>query len=166
MIRLVLGDPFELRPGKARHRLHPNDARQIRIVARKPVRLAKRASIVVQDRGANRLVGAVEQHRAVHLAREADRRHPAERFASGALEVGDRAGHRGRPIGGVLLRPAGVRTGGRIGAGGACDRLAALVDQKRLKPGGSAVQPEIHGRGLCARPGALTSGSARFRRLS
>ena len=53
---------------------------------------------------------------------------------------------------GILLRPAGLRTVGRIGARRACDRLAALICQERLKPGGSAVEPEIHGRDCAPRP--------------
>ena len=99
----------------------------------------------------------------MHLAREADRLQRAQRLARATSEVGDRAGHRGRPVVGILLRPAGARTVGRIGPGGARDRLAALVGQKRLEPGGSAVKPEIHGLALCSAAAALTSGSGRSR---
>ena len=114
MVRLVPGDPFELRPGETRHRLHADDSRQVGIVARQFVRLAKSASVVVQNRRAHRLVSAIEEHRAMHLAGEADRLHGAERLARAILEVGDRAGHRIRPVVGVLLGPAGARTVGRI----------------------------------------------------
>ena len=93
------------------------------MVARQFVRLEKSAPVIVQDRWADRLVSAIEQHRAMHLAREADRFQRAQRLARAASEVGDRAGHRVRPVVGILLRPAGARTVGRIGPGGARDRL-------------------------------------------
>src|SRR6202044_1666651 len=93
--------------------------------------------------------------------READRFQGAGLPARATSEVGDRAGHRIRPVVGVLLGPAGVRTLGRIAPGGARDRLAALVGQKRLEPRGSAVKPEIHGLALCSAAVALTSGSDR-----
>ena len=81
MVRLIPGDPFELRPGETGHRLHADDLGQVGMVARQFVRLEKSASVVVQDRGADRLVRAVEEHRAVHLAGEADRLQRAERLA-------------------------------------------------------------------------------------
>ena len=67
MARLMARDPFELRPGETGHRLDANDFGQLRMVAREFVRLPKSAPVVVQDRGAHRLVGAIEEHRAVHL---------------------------------------------------------------------------------------------------
>ena len=91
--------------------------------------LAMGARVVVEDRGTDRLHGAVEEDRAVHLAGEADRLQAADRLAGGILEIRDRAGHGRRPDLGILLRPARARTIGRIGALGAGDRRAALVGQ-------------------------------------
>ena len=156
MVRLMPGDPFELRPGETGHRLHADDSGEIGIIAGQLIGLAMGACVVVQDRRADRLVGAVDEDRAVHLAGEADRLQRAERLAGRFFDVGDRSRHRGQPVVGILLRPAGARTGGRIAARGARDRLAALVRQQRLKAGGSAVEPEIHGLELCAARGALT----------
>ena len=59
---------LSFRPGEARHRLHAHDLGEIGVVTREFVRLEKSASVVVQDRRADRLVSAIEQHRPVHLA--------------------------------------------------------------------------------------------------
>ena len=151
IVRLLPGDPFELRPGEAGHRLHADDPGQLWMIGGELARLAMGACVIVQDGGANRLHGAVEEDRAVHLAGEADRLQRAQRLAGGILDVRDRAGHGGRPDVGILLRPAGARTVGRIGALGAGHRRAALVGQQRLEPGGSAVEPEIHGASTAPR---------------
>ena len=151
IVRLLPGDPFEFRPGEAGHRLHADDPGQLWMIGGELARLAMGAGVIVQDGGANRLHGAVEEDRPVHLAGEADRLQRAQRPGAGILDVRDRAGHGGRPDVGILLRPAGARTVGRIGALGAGHRRAALVGQQRLEPGGSAVEPEIHGASTAPR---------------
>jgi hypothetical protein len=58
---------------------------EVTILAGEFIRLAKSASVVVQDRGTDRFVGAVDRGRAMHLARKADRRKPAQRFTAESL---------------------------------------------------------------------------------
>ena len=75
IVRLMPGDPFELRPGEAGHRLHADDPREPGVIGCELLRLGVGARVIVQDGGADRLHGAVEEDRAVHLAGEADRLH-------------------------------------------------------------------------------------------
>ena len=89
-------------------------------------RLGVGAPVVVQDRRAQRPVGPPEQHRAVHLAREADRPQPVERRA-GRAKLGERGGHGVAPDVGILFRPLRFRPLRRIGARRAGHQRPALA---------------------------------------
>ena len=156
VVRFMLLQPQELRTGETGHRLHPDDSRQSGMIVRQFRGLRDRASVIVQDRRADRPIEPVEHDGAVHLAGKADRLQRAERLAGRPVQVGDRAGHGGAPDIRVLFRPAWLGTVGRIGARGARDRRAAVVRQQGFESRCSAVEPEIHGRSACAAPGART----------
>ena len=142
----MAGEPQELWPGEARHRLHPDDAGETGMVAGEFGRLRVRPAVVVQDRRPDRTIGAVDQHRPVHLARKPDRLHGGDGLGRGVAKVGYRARHRGAPDVGVLLGPARPRAVREVGARRARDRRAAVVDEQRLEPRRAAVEPEKHGR--------------------
>ena len=81
IVRLMPGDPFELGPGEARHRLHADDPGELGMIGGELSGLAMGAGVIVQDGGPNRLHCAVEQDRGVHLPGEADRPQRAKRCA-------------------------------------------------------------------------------------
>ena len=76
--------------------------------------LGRRALIVPENRPADHPVALVEEHRAMHLPREADRA-DVGRLELGPGHDGPHRGHRGPPpIVGVLLAPEGLGVIGRI----------------------------------------------------
>jgi hypothetical protein len=97
------------------------------ILAGEFIRLAKSASVVVQDRGTDRFVGSVDGGRAMHLARKPIAVSPAQRFTAESLMSAMAPANAVAQSSGFLFRPPGARTVGRIGPGLARDRFGALV---------------------------------------
>ena len=133
-LRLVGGDPHELRGGEARHREVAGDAARVRNRGFERRTLRARAPVVPEDRGPQHLAPRVEEGRAVHLAGEPDGPGRGERRAVPGLEpVQGPAGGR-PPVLRRLLRPEGpgrrdVERGGRLP-----DDAVVTVHENRLHP--------------------------------
>jgi hypothetical protein len=136
---------LQLRRGEAGHRQVAGDARELGHVAHQRLALRTAAAIVPQDRRAQQGVVLVEQHRAVHLARQADAAHRAHRVRARLTEQRHRLIERRPPIGRSLLRPQRVRARDRERH--ARTRLDALRlgQQHELQFGGAEINAEVHG---------------------
>ncbi len=105
------------------------------------VALGMGAGVVPQECRADRIAGGVEEHRAVHLARQAD--------AGELVRVGSRsevAQHRERglpPRFGLLLGPAGAWCQQRIGRGRPREHGTAGGQQDTLGTAGADVDPIV-----------------------
>ena len=82
-----------------------------------------------------------EQHRAVHLAGEADAPEPRHRLGVGRAQVGDHAAGGDDPVARILLGPAGARMVDLVAALGHAEDGAALVRQNAAQARGAEVEP-------------------------
>ena len=114
--RLMARQPDQLRRDEPGHRLDADDVGERAMALPQFGRLAIGARVVVEDRRPQRLAVAADQHRAVHLAGEADRAGRGEGVGRGAPEFAERREHRRDPDFRVLLRPQRPRMIGAVGA--------------------------------------------------
>ena len=142
-LRLVVGDPDELRRREARKHDVAADRAEPRIGIEFG-RLAVAAGVVPQDAGAKHRVGGVEQRRAVHLAGEPDAADRRELAGMGRPETGDGFTRGADPCRRILFRPAGMRPLDIERPRRGADDLLVVVDQQRLDPGRAEVEPKIH----------------------
>ena len=87
---------------------------------------------------------AIEQHRTVHLARQADAAHTREGGRMRAAQLRDRRFGRGPPVGRILFGPQGLGTAQRQPRARGPDDLAVLVEQQDLDFGGPQIDAEEH----------------------
>ena len=104
--------------------------------------------VVPEDRPANDLVVLVEEHRAVHLARQPDRANRGRLEFRLGHRLADRADRGLPPILGVLLAPERLGEVARVGLHGGGQDRALLVDGQRLGARGADVDAEKHAHRL------------------
>ncbi|MGF6748933.1 hypothetical protein OKW36_004593 [Paraburkholderia sp. MM5482-R1] len=138
-LRLVTRDPQQLRRRETGHRQIAGDAVQFRRALGQLRALLVTAHVVPQDRGPQHAVFRVEQHRAVHLPRQADAANPREFVGMTRAQRGERRARAGPPVFGILLGPALVRT--RNGERRACgaDHAAVGGEQQNFHFGRAEV---------------------------
>ena len=152
-LRLVVAEPEDLGRREAGERGvgdHLDELLAAAGAALDLVALGGGALVVPEQGGADHLAGFVEEHRAVHLAGEADG------GDVGGLELGllhDGADdlHRGLPpVLGVLLAPQRLGVGARVAGAGRGEDAAVGGDGEALGSGGADVDAETggHGEGL------------------
>jgi hypothetical protein len=122
---------------------------EVTILAGEFIHLAKSASVVVQDRGTDPFVGAIDGAAPCIWPEKPIAVSPLSALRR-IFDVGDGAGQRRGPVVGILFRPPGARTVGRKGPGLASRPVRRTRRLEALKSGGSAVKPKIHGLALCA----------------
>ncbi|OEZ65553.1 hypothetical protein JANLI_04330 [Janthinobacterium lividum] len=135
---------------------HGQAARHIRIcgiVARQAGRFGLGARIVPQDGGTDHGIVGVEQHGAVHLARQADAGDAGIVLRPARAQLAQRVDAGGPPVlrrlfGPACLRAAGVDAHGRLAA-----HAARAVHQHGFQFGGTEVDTEgnrwMHGVSIC-----------------
>ncbi len=108
--------------------------------------LSAAAAVVPQHRRAQDLVLGVEQHSAMHLARQAHRLKPCQRLGMVALQARHHPLQCGPPVARVLLGPQRMRVlhGERLALGG--DHLMLFRQQQGFEFGGAEIEAEEHGR--------------------
>lgn len=145
-VGFVLRDPQQLRRGEAGHREVAGEGVQVGRALGEQRAFVGAAHVVPQDRGAQHAVVATEQHRAVHLARQADPAHLRERFAVLRAQRRERGQRALPPVVGMLFRPARMRPRHAERRAGGADHGAVRGEQQHLHFRGAEVDAEIHER--------------------
>ena len=165
---IVLGQQEQLRPCE-RVRLmllHPQQLGQREALQRRIARdcpqqaaqplldlpaLLRRARVIPENGGTQRLVLPVQQDEPVHLAGEADALHPAVLQRRRCRQLTERFDRSPHPILGILLAPARLGACERIFTRGFGGYAALPVDEQRLDRARAQVNPDNelrHGRSL------------------
>ena len=142
IIRLLAGEPEELRRGEARHGGDAGDAAEIRDGPVQRFGVGGGAPVIPQDRRPDHMVRCVEEDGTMHLAGKADRLHLAPGFSRIAAQMRERAQGRLPPDFGILFRPERPWMLGRHRFAGMGERCLGLIDEQRLDRGGSDVEAD------------------------
>ncbi len=143
-LRLVLRHPEEFRRGEAGHGEVAGDGVKRRETLLEGAAFGEGATVVPQDGRPQHSIAIVEQHRAVHLAGQADADDPRQLEGMVGGEFVDGGERRHDPALRVLFRPVGMGTGDDERPFGDGDDMVALVDQNRLDARRADVETEIH----------------------
>jgi hypothetical protein len=154
----VLAHPHQLRCGEAGHGQVAGDGLELRPPPGQRFALQGAAAIVPEDAGAEHPALGVEQGRAVHLAREADRRDFRERGRMAGMQLVDRCTGRAEPVLGILFAEAGMgmADGQRLARGR--EHPVVVVEQRCLHARGAEVDAQGQHASLPAAARALTAG--------
>jgi hypothetical protein len=109
--RLVGAEPEQLGCGQPRHGRDTGDAPEPRHPLLEEPTLGFSPGVVPQDGGAQHPIGAVEQHRTVHLPGQAQRPNRAQLVRPLGAQAGQDRARGGPPVGRVLLGPERPRSG-------------------------------------------------------
>ncbi len=148
-LRLVVADPDDLRGGEPGERVVAGDPDQPLAPhhTADQVAFGGRPLVVPEDRRPEHLPGRVEQHQAVHLARQADCLHVRARCPGRHERLPDRRAGGIPPQGGVLLAPEWPRPRDTVlGDADRSDR-PRRVDQDSLGRRRRNVEPQDEGHG-------------------
>ena len=107
-------------------------------------RLGVAARVVPQDAGAQHLIAAVEQRRAMHVAGQADALDRCEFCGLLRLQVGKHCFGGGDPVGRILLGPARMRPRNLERARRRTDHGLIRIDQQNLDARRAEIDAEIH----------------------
>ena len=151
--------PHQLGGGEAGHRLDAGDRGEAAASLAEFARLGEGAAVVMEDRRPQRPIVGAEQHRAVHLAGEADGADRGVGLGRGVPEVAERLEHRVHPDVGVLFRPQRMRIVGAIGARRRSDHPSPRFHQHGLEAGRPAIHAECDHGATVAEFAASTSGA-------
>jgi hypothetical protein len=139
--------PQELGRGEAGHRQIAGDLMQFRRPLSQLGAFVDAAHVVPQNGRAQDTVLRVKQHRAVHLAGQANAAHLREFVGVLRAQRGQGGSRAVPPVGGILFGPALMRA--RNGERRTCraDDAAVGREQQDFYFGRAEVDAEIHGRG-------------------
>ena len=142
-IRLMLGHPHKLggrKPGKDDI---AGNRPEIRVRVQRFGRLG-RAGVVPQDAGPQHFASGIQQHRAVHLARQANALEPRPACPRLCPQARHRCRAGVQPIGRGLLGPASLWVRYAIAALGHRLHRAARIHQHRPQAGCAQIKAQIH----------------------
>ncbi|KAF1034247.1 MAG: hypothetical protein GAK35_04311 [Herbaspirillum frisingense] len=142
----VARHPHQLGRGETRHGQVAGDAMQARRAPGQLGAFRRAARIAPQDGRTQYLILGVQQHGAVHLARQADGADAAEwRVPQLRAQLGHGIAGGLPPVGRRLLRPARVQARHVQRAAGQRQQGAVVADHYRLDFRRTQVDPKIHG---------------------
>ena len=145
----MLAQPDQLGRGEAGHGQVARDLARLRHALFQRLAGLFGATVVPQDGGAQHLVVGTKQHRAVHLAGQADGAHLGPCAGCKLSQLRHRQVQRLPPVGRILLAPAGLRAAQCQGGFGAGVDPVVVAQQQQFQARGAEVNAEVHGACPC-----------------